>query len=99
MYSIGVDVDQSKTTTGTARPSVITSAIKRVDTAAFSIINLAQTGKYNAFVASPTTFDITNDGVGYAPPSSDVPSDAVAKATQFENNMKSASLVVPTAIP
>ena len=99
VYSIGVDVDQSKTTTGTARPSVITSAIKRVDTAAYSIINLAQTGKYNAFVASPTTFDITNDGVGYAPPSSDVPSDAVAKATQFENNMKSASLVVPTAIP
>ena len=99
VYSIGVDVDQSKTTTGTARPSVITSAIKRVDTAAYSIINLAQTGKYNAFVASPTTFDISNDGVGYAPPSSDVPSDAVAKATQFENNLKSASLVVPTAIP
>jgi basic membrane protein A and related proteins len=99
VYSIGVDVDQSKTTTGAARPSVITSAIKRIDTAAYSIINLAETGKYAAFVASPTTFDLSNDGVGYAPTSADVPADAVAKAMDFENQMKSGSLVPPTAIP
>jgi basic membrane protein A len=99
VYSIGVDVDQSKTTTGAARPSVITSAIKRIDTAAYSIINLAETGKYAAFVASPTTFDINNDGVGYSPTSSDVPADAVAKAMDFETQMKAGSLVVPTAIP
>ena len=99
VYSIGVDVDQSKTTTGAARPSVITSAIKRIDTAAYSIINLAETGKYAAFVASPTTFDINNDGVGYAPTSADVPADAVTKAMDFENQMKSGSLVPPTAIP
>jgi len=99
VYSIGVDVDQSKTTTGAARPSVITSAIKRIDTAAYSIINLAETGKYDAFVASPTTFDISNDGVGFTTPSSDVPADAVAKAMDFENQMKSGSLVPPTAIP
>src|SRR5712692_4394167 len=55
VYSISVDVDQSKTTTGTARPSVITSAIKRIDTAAYTIVNLAETAKYDAFVASPTT--------------------------------------------
>src|SRR6266480_3111935 len=89
VYSIGVDVDQSKDTTGAARPSVITSAIKRIDVAAYSIINMAETGKYDAFVASPTKFDINNDGVGYAPPSSDVPQDAVAKAMDFANQMKS----------
>src|SRR5229473_3461032 len=89
VYSIGVDVDQSKTTTGVARPSVITSAIKRIDTAAYTIINLAETGKYDAFVASPTTFDISNDGVGYTPTSADVPADAVAKAMDFANMMKS----------
>jgi len=99
VYSIGVDVDQSKTTTGSARPSVITSALKRVDTASYTIINLAETGKYDAFVANPSTFDIANDGVGYAPPSSAVPQDAVAKAMDYENKMKAASLVVPTAIP
>src|SRR5260370_22141185 len=99
VYSIWVDVDQSKTTTGTARPSVITSAIKRIDTAAYTIINLAETGKYDAFVASPTTFDITNYVVAYSPTSADVPADAVAKAMDFANMMKSGSLVVPAAIP
>jgi len=99
VYSIGVDVDQSKTTTGAARPSVITSAIKRIDTAAYSIINLAETGGYAKFVANPTTFDINNDGVGYAPTSSDVPADAVAKAMDFQTQMKAGSLVVPTTIP
>jgi len=99
VYSIGVDVDQSKTTTGVARPSVITSAEKRIDTAAYSIINLAETGKYDAFVASPTKFDINNDGVAYATPSSAVPQDAIAKADAFASQMKSGTLVVPEAIP
>ena len=99
VYSIGVDVDQSKTSTGTVRPSVITSAEKRVDTAAYTIINLAETGKYDAFVANPSKFDINNDGVGFATPSSDVPQDAMAKAMDFENMMKSGSLVVPEQIP
>src|ERR1700693_6282166 len=99
VYSIGVDVDQSKDSTGAVRPSVITSAEKRIDTAAYSIVNLAQTGKYAAFVASPTKFDINNDGVAYATPSSAVPADAVAKANDFATMMKSGTLVVPEAIP
>jgi basic membrane protein A len=99
VYSIGVDVDQSKTTKGVARPSVITSAEKRIDTAAYSIINLAETGGYANFVANPILFDINNDGVAYAPPSADVPQDAIAKANDFANMMKSGSLAVPTAIP
>jgi basic membrane protein A len=99
VYSIGVDVDQSKTTTGTARPSVITSAIKRVDTAAYTIIKLAETGGYTNYVANPVKFDINNNGVGYAPTSSDVPQDAVAKAMDFQNMMKSGSLTVPETIP
>ncbi len=40
-----------------------------------------------------------NDGVGYAPTSSDVPADAVAKAMDFQTQMKAGSLVVPTTIP
>jgi basic membrane protein A len=99
VYSIGVDVDQGKDSTGAARPSVITSAEKRIDTAAYSIINLAETGKYDAFVASPTKFDINNDGVAFATPSADVPQDAIAKANDFANMMKAGSLVVPEQIP
>jgi basic membrane protein A and related proteins len=105
VYSIGVDVDQSKDSTGAVRPSVITSAMKRIDTAAYSIINLAEqqgtaaTGAYSSFVANPTKFDINNDGVAYATPSAAVPQDAVAKAMDFENQMKSGSIVVPEQIP
>jgi basic membrane protein A len=99
VYSIGVDVDQSKDSTGAVRPSVITSAEKRIDTAAYSIINLAQTGKFDAFAASPFKFDINNDGVAYATPSSAVPQDAIAKANDIENQMKSGTLVVPEQIP
>jgi basic membrane protein A and related proteins len=99
VYSIGVDVDQSKDSTGATRPSVITSAIKRIDTAAYSIINMAETGTYASFVANPSKFDITNNGVGYATPSADVPQDAIQKAMEFANDMKSGSLTPPEVIP
>ncbi len=99
VYSIGVDVDQSKGSTGAVRPSVITSAVKRIDVAAYDIINMAETGTYANFVASPTKFDLAHDGVGYATPSSDVPQDAVAKAMSFADMIKSGSLTPPEAIP
>ncbi len=105
VYSIGVDADQSKDSTGAIRPSVITSAIKRVDTAADDIINMAEqqgtaaTGAYSNFVKTPFEFDLSNNGVGFATPSSDVPADAVAKANAFEAEIKSGQLVPPTAIP
>lgn len=105
VYSIGVDVDQSKDSTGAARPSVITSAVKRIDTAAYDVIQWAEqqgtaaTGPYSSFVASPTKFDLAHDGVGYATPSADVPADAVAKAMDFANQIKSGSLTPPEMIP
>jgi basic membrane protein A len=99
VYSIGVDVDQSKDSTGATRPSVISSAVKRIDVAAYDIINLAETGAYAGFVASPTKFDFAHDGVGYAPPSSDVPQDAIAKAMSFGDMIKAGTLTPPEAIP
>ena len=99
VYSIGVDVDQSKDSTGATRPSVITSAIKRIDTAAYDIINLAETGGYTGFVANPMTFDLAHMGVGYAPPSAAVPADAVAKAMAFANMITAGTLTPPDMIP
>jgi basic membrane protein A len=104
VYSIGVDVDQSKDSTGKVRPSVITSAIKRIDVAAYDIIQMAEqqgsatSGPYSSFVKNPTTFNINNDGVGFATPSADVPADAIAKAMEFENMMKSGALTPPATI-
>ena len=105
VYSIGVDVDQSKDSTGAVRPSVITSAVKKIDVAAYDIVQMAEqqgsaaTGPYASYVASPFTFDLARDGVGFATPSSDVPADAVTKATDFENMIKAGTLTPPAAIP
>lgn len=99
VYSIGVDADQSKDSSGKARPSVITSAEKRVDVAVYDIINDAETGQYASFVSSPFKFDLARDGVGFATPSSDVPQDAVQTATNYENMIKSGQLTPPENIP
>jgi basic membrane protein A and related proteins len=105
VYSIGVDVDQSKDSTGAVRPSVITSAVKHIEVAAYDIVQMAEqqgsaaTGPYASYVASPFTFDLARDGVGFATPSSDVPADAVAKAMDFESMIKAGTLTPPEAIP
>jgi basic membrane protein A len=105
VYSIGVDVDQSKDSTGAVRPSVITSAVKHIEVAAYDIVKMAEqqgsaaTGPYASYVASPFTFDLARDGVGFATPSSDVPADAVAKAMDFESMIKAGTLTPPEAIP
>lgn len=99
VYSIGVDADQSKDSSGKVRPSVITSAEKRVDVAVYDIINDAETGQYASFVANPSKFDLAHDGVGFAPPSSDVPQDAVQTAQNYENMIKSGQLTPPENIP
>lgn len=99
VYSIGVDADQSKDSSGKLRPSVITSAEKRVDSAVDLIIQAAESGQYAAFVANPYRFNLQRNGVGFATPSSDVPSDAVQKADQFESEIKAGKLVPPQDIP
>lgn len=99
VYSIGVDSDQSKDSSGKARPSVITSAMKHVNTAVYDIINDAETSQYASFVSNPLPFDLAHDGVGFAPPSSDVPQDAVKTAQDYENMIKTGQLTPPEKIP
>jgi basic membrane protein A and related proteins len=103
VYSIGVDSDQAKDSSGKARPSVITSAEKRVDVAVDTIINDVQTGKYDSFVtqansSNPPLFDLANNGVGYAPPSSEVPADAVQTAQNYESMIKAGTLTPPAKV-
>lgn len=91
VFGIGVDADQ-----GYIHGSVITSALKRVDTAVYSTI---QTFQENKYTNTPPTFDLTHDGVGYAPTSKDVPSDAKQKADDIATQIKSGAVKVPDAIP
>jgi basic membrane lipoprotein Med (substrate-binding protein (PBP1-ABC) superfamily) len=84
---------------------VITSALKKVDVAVYSIIDDAEKGTYATFVSNyasnPATvaFDLAHDGVGYATPTSTVPADASAKATDFANQIKAGTLTPPANIP
>jgi basic membrane protein A len=90
VFGIGVDADQSY-----LYPSVITSALKRVDVAVYDTIDSFQKGNYTN---NPPKFDLAHDGVGYAPVSSEVPADAKAKAEDFANQIKSGSLTPPENI-
>jgi len=90
VYGIGVDANQ-----GYVHPNVITSALKRVDTAVYDIINDTETGSYTN---TPPTFDLAHDGVGYAPVNSEVPADAKAKADAFASQIIAGTLVPPANI-
>ncbi len=90
VYGIGVDADQSS-----LYPSVVTSALKRVDTSVYNTIKNTEDGKYSN---NPAPFDLAHDGVGYAPLVSGLPDDVKAKAEDFANQIKSGSLTVPDKI-
>lgn len=91
VFGIGVDADQ-----GYLYPSVITSALKRVDTAVYDIIDLSEKGQYTN---SLPEFSLANDGVGYGTPSSAVPQDAITTAQNYESQIKAGTLTPPTDIP
>src|SRR6266581_2275253 len=67
VYSIGVDADQKD-----ADPSVIASALKKVDVATYTAIKAVVNGQ---FQAGALTFSIANDGAGYAIDNFSVPAD------------------------
>jgi basic membrane protein A and related proteins len=91
VFGIGVDADQ-----GYLYPSVITSALKKVDVAVYDTIDSLQKGQYTNM---PPTFDLAHNGVGYAPVSSDVPADAKATADSYMQQIMSGSLTPPADIP
>ena len=62
-WAIGVDSDQYLTATAAQKPHILTSALKRVDTATFDFIKSVNDGTP---ATSYTTYDLKNDGVGYS---------------------------------
>ena len=91
VFGIGFDTDESY-----LYPSVITSAVKRVDTAVFDTITSFQ---HKQFTNNPSIFDLANSGVDYAKVSADVPEDAWATAENFRQQIIQGTLTLPTTIP
>ena len=89
--SIGVDADQKD-----ADPSVIASALKKVDVATYTAIKNVVDGK---FTAGALTFDIQNDGAGYQLDNFALPADILAEVTKIHDEIKAGTLTPPDKIP
>src|SRR4029077_8848403 len=91
VYSIGVDADQKD-----ADPSVIASALKKVDVATYTAIKNVVNGQ---FASGALTFSIANDGAGYSVDTLDGPSDLKAELDKVQSQTKSGALIPPADIP
>jgi len=89
--AIGVDSDQYKTAPADLKPVIVTSMLKRVDVAVYTMIKAAVDGKP---LSGIQTFDLKVDGVGYAT-SNDAVKPFVAKADDFKAKIISGAITVP----
>jgi basic membrane protein A and related proteins len=94
LFSIGVDADQ-----GTADPSVIASALKKVDVATFTAIQAVVNG---TFQSGALTFSIVNGGAGYQLdnfPGGALPADIQTEVDSVMAKIKAGTLTPPDTIP
>src|SRR5436853_2068278 len=87
VYSIGVDADQKD-----ADPSVIASALKKVDVATYTAIKNVVNGQ---FQAGALTFSIANEGAGYSVDNVTIPSDIQAELDKVQGEIKSGQITPP----
>jgi len=89
VWAIGVDTDQS-----TLNPDwVITSAMKRVDTASQDISKAVKDG---TFTAGVHTYNLKNGGVDLAPTTTHIPAEVLAVVEQAKKDIIEGKFVVPT---
>ena len=89
IWAIGVDTDQSNL----APDHVLTSAMKRVDTASQDISKAVKDG---TFTAGVHLYDLTNNGVGIAPTTTHISDEVLAKVKQAMEDIAAGKVVVPT---
>jgi basic membrane protein A and related proteins len=92
VWGIGVDADQSF-----LGPYILTSAVKRVDTAVYDAIKLVIDGK---FKGGNIVFGLKDDGVAIGKISPKVPQSEVAKVNQVRADIISGKITnIPTQVP
>lgn len=90
--AIGVDSDQYNTVTADLKDVIITSMLKRVDTAVYDFVKGDAAG---TFKSGATTFDLKADGVGYSTSGGKV-DDIKTKLDEYRQQIISGSIKVPT---
>lgn len=88
IYAIGVDSDQASI----APETVITSAMKRVDSAVYDTVEKALNGE---FVSGITTYDLSSEGVDIAPTQDLLTDDVIAAVDDVKAKIISGEIVVP----
>jgi basic membrane protein A and related proteins len=91
VFAIGVDADQNYL----APQTVLTSALKGVDTSTYDIIKQA---KNNQFKSGDLMFDLSNNGVSIAQPIATVPSDITTKVNDLAKQIKDGTITVSSAM-
>lgn len=89
VYAIGVDSDQNYV----APKTVVTSAIKRVDVATYSIIKDTLNGKFKKGIHY---FELKNNGVGLAPFMKGVPKSINDQINKTISDIKAGKIKIPT---
>ena len=92
VWGIGVDSDQYNTVDAELQEYVLTSMLKRVDTAVFEIIKAHLDG---SFGPGEQRYDLSVDGVGYSTSGGFV-DDIVDQLEAFKADIISGAIVVPT---
>jgi basic membrane protein A len=91
--AIGVDSDQYNTVDPALKDVIITSMLKRVDTAVFNFIKDYGDGNFKAGVE---TFDLKRDGVGYSTSGGFV-DDIKTQVEGYKAQIVAGTITVPTA--
>jgi basic membrane protein A len=90
--AIGVDSDQYNTVDPSLKDVIITSMLKRVDTAVFDFVDAFGKGQ---FAAGQQVFDLKKDGVGYSTSGGFV-DDIKSKLEDYKSKIVAGTITVPT---
>jgi basic membrane protein A len=94
VWGIGVDSDQYNTVDASVQEYVLTSMLKRVDTAVFLAIKSQVDG---TFTAGQTAYGLSDDGVGYSTSGGYV-DDIVTELDAFKADIIAGNIVVPSSM-
>ncbi|MEJ7795499.1 MAG: BMP family ABC transporter substrate-binding protein [Nocardioides sp.] len=92
IWAIGVDSDQYLTASEEAQPHILTSMLKRVDTATFNMVQSVADGEP---LVSYQTYDLAADGVGYSTSGDFLSEDTIGQIDDFAEQIKSGEIEVP----
>jgi basic membrane protein A len=91
--AIGVDSDQYNTADPAVRDVIITSMLKKVDTAVYDFIKSTNGGQ---FKAGEKVYDLAADGVGYSTTGGKI-DDIVPQIEEYKTKIVNGEITVPTS--